>query len=176
MSSTYRKPLALSYGLKVFQTQLEGKCIEWFVDNYAASVIVQKGSGKMHLHNLALHIFELSQSFALKVTWIPRELNTVADLLSKYVDVDDWEVADRVFSELNSEWGSFTVDRFANANNKTQVPRFYSRFYELGSEGTDAFNYSCMDENNWLVPPGADISRVLLKCHREPFQWVLFVP
>ena len=39
-SSTYRELLAVVYGLQVFQSDFQGKKIEWFVDNYPTTAIV----------------------------------------------------------------------------------------------------------------------------------------
>ena len=67
------------------------------------------------------------------------------------------------------------MDRFANALNK-KVTRFYSRFYEVGCEGTDAFNFSWEGEHNWLVPPLKDIPRVISILRGGNVSGVLIVP
>ena len=176
-SSTWRELFAVFYGLQVFKPVFKGKKVTWFVDNYGASVIIQKGSGKLDLHSLALGIFELTQTgcIDLQVTWIPREYNTTADLLSKYVDVGDWEIAGTLFSLLNAKWGPFTVDRFANSRNK-KVDRFYSKFFEIGSEGVDAFAFNWETENNSLVPPVSAISKVIGKILTEHVTGTLIFP
>ena len=33
----------------------------------------------------------------LRGSWIPRELNTVADQVSKFVEYDDWETTEKFF-------------------------------------------------------------------------------
>lgn len=80
-----------------------------------------------------------------------------------------------MFSHLNGKWGPFTVDRFANDQNK-KVPRFYSKCFDKNSEGVDAFNYTWENENNLLVPPISCICQVILKCQTEHLVGTLVVP
>ena len=102
----------------------------WYTDNKGVATIVKSGSNKFHLHKLAMGIFSLSKEhdIAIDMEWIPRSDNEVADYLSKIVDFDDWGVKDSYFHSLNSIWGPFTVDCFANSVN-AKVPRFYSLFF-----------------------------------------------
>ena len=58
-------------------------------------------------------------------------------------------VSAELFQILNTNWGPFTVDRFASELNKnvsvlTWLP---------GTEAVDALNMSWRSEFNWLVPP-----------------------
>ena len=53
----------------------------------------------------------------MDIEWVPRLQNQTADLISNIVDYDDWEVTTEFFSKINSKWGPFTVDRFANVKN-----------------------------------------------------------
>ena len=89
--------------------------------------------------------------------WIPRDLNTVADCLSRIIDFDDYALNDDIFRMLDVRWGPHSVDRFA-CNYNTKLARFNSRFYQPGTEAVDAFT---QDENNWLVPPVSLIVRVI---------------
>ena len=99
--------------------------IKWYTDNEGVATIVKSESNKVHLHKLAMEIFSLSKEhdIAIDMEWIPRSDNEVADYLSKFVDFDDWGVKDSYFQTLNSIWGPFTVDCFANSVN-AKVPRF----------------------------------------------------
>lgn len=108
-SSTWREVTAILYGLEVFEHLFVGTRVSWYTDNYAAAVIIKSGSGKLDLQSLALNIFHLTRRsrIQLKISWVPREYNTSADLLSKYVDVDDWEITSNfVFS---FEWKMGTL-------------------------------------------------------------------
>jgi hypothetical protein len=71
--------------------------------------------------------------------WIPRDLNELAELWSKYRDPSDWTLTESWFAHLNRLWAPHTVDRMASATN-SRLPRFYSRFYSAGMEGLDCFS------------------------------------
>jgi len=99
LSSTWRELMAILYGLNSFKHILSGKVVNWFTDNYAASIIVKKGSSKVHLQKLALDIFNVcfENSICIKSKWVPREQNKEADYISKFVDTDDWQISDEFF-------------------------------------------------------------------------------
>ena len=63
--------------------------------------------------------------------WIPRSDNEVADYFSKIVDFDDWGVKDSYFHTLNSIWGPFNVDCFANSA-MLKFLGFIHCFFNLG--------------------------------------------
>ena len=85
------------------------------------------------------------------MTWVPRDKNTVADRISKWVERDDWQVQGWFFTMLDSFWGPHTINVFAN-NLNAKLPRFYSRFWTEGTSGVDGFAYSWEGENCWLTP------------------------
>lgn len=106
------------------------------------------------LHTLAISIFEfcIRNNIELSVQWIPRSLNQKADSVSKLMDIDDWQITSGL---LEQYWGPHTIDCFANFYN-TKIERFFSRFWNAGTAGVDAFfqsrrNENC--ENCVLVPP-----------------------
>ena len=77
----------------------------------------------------------------MEVDWIPGSLTEKADYLSKIVDFDDWEIWEiipEIFQLLDNQWGPHTLDCFAMFYNH-KVPRFFSRFWNPGSSGMDAF-------------------------------------
>ena len=47
---------------------------------------------KVHLQKLALDIFSLclNNNISIYLEWIPRNLNEIADAISKFIDYDDW--------------------------------------------------------------------------------------
>ena len=75
-----------------------------------------------------------------------------ADLLSRFVDKDDWSLNPVVFQDIDAKWGPHTVDRFSSYYN-AQLPRFNSKFASPGSCGVDAFAQDWSRENNWICPP-----------------------
>ena len=82
---------------------------------------------------------------------------------------------DSYFHSLNSIWGLFTVDCFANSVN-AKVPRFYSLFFQPGCVGVDALAFDWGGENCWLIPPVYLIPRVLVHFLNCKSRGVLVVP
>ena len=92
--------------------------------------------------------------------WIPRDLNSFADHLSRIIDFDDYTINDDVSHILDVRWGPHTIDRFACSYN-AKLSRFNSRFHQPGTEAVDAFLQDLEFENNWLLPPVSQIVRVV---------------
>ncbi|EDO37808.1 predicted protein [Nematostella vectensis] len=59
----------------------------------------------------------LDIGISLEVEWIPCKNNELADVLSRFVDKDDWSVNQSVFRLLDAKGGPHTIDRFASAYN-----------------------------------------------------------
>ena len=118
-SLTWREFFAIQFALYSFAPNISNKSVHWKIDNYAASLIVASGSNKEHLQTLAEAIYELTikYSIIIQVKWIPRHKSQIADALSKSYDFDDWKTTDTLFHYLNSLWGPFTIDRFADNKN-----------------------------------------------------------
>ncbi|VDI72882.1 Hypothetical predicted protein [Mytilus galloprovincialis] len=94
-SSTWRELKAIESCLDTLKTKLESKIVKWFTDNQNCVRIIQCGSRKQELHSLAMSIFSicLHRSISIDIQWIPRNLNTEADSISKIFDFDDWGVS-----------------------------------------------------------------------------------
>ena len=124
-----------------------------------------------------MEIFSLTKEHdvIIDMEWIPRSGNEVADYLSKIVDFDDWSVKDSYFGAVDSIWGPFTVDGFANSVN-AKVPRFYSLLFQPGSLGVDSLAFDWGPENCWLVPPVYLTPRVLMHFRYCQSRDVLVVP
>ena len=167
-SSTYRELKAIYYVLLSCAEQLRQKRVKVFTDNQGAARIVSVGSSKVHLQSVAMSIFDLclSNGITLEAQWIPRSQNEKADLLSRFVDKDDWCVNPSVFRLLDAKWGPHTFDRFATYYN-AQLPRFNSKFASPGCSGVDALAQDWSSENNWICPPVClivDSVRHLMSC------------
>ena len=93
----------------------------------------------------------LLNAINIDMQWIPRDLNSVADDISKFVDYDDYMINDTVFNALDDLWGPHTCDRFACSYN-AKIQCFNSRFYQPGSSGVNAFAQDWSRHNNWLCP------------------------
>lgn len=154
MSSTWRELKAIELALASFKNELQETTVKWFTDNQSCEKIVHSGSMKHHLQVIAYNIFKMcaDSKISLDVQWIPRSENDKADFLSKIIDHDDWEVTVEFFDFVSLMFGPFTVDRFANFNNR-KLLRYNSKFWNPESEAVDCFTKNWEGENNWLVPP-----------------------
>ena len=178
-SSTWMELEAVYRLLVEFASDLGGQCVRWYVDNMNVVRILSKGSMNEALQVIAVKIFGMSRenNVTLVPEWIPRQMNTKADELSRlaYTDCDDWQVSDVVFHELNLAWGPHTVDRFATDSN-AKCSRSNSRIWVPGTEAINSFRVSWNGEINWCVPPPSVVPRVLSKFAREGAIGTLIVP
>ena len=78
-----------------------------FLKPFAAQ-IVEVGSMKLHLHRLAVKIFQWcsEHNIRLEVQWIPRTENEKADYISRLIDFDDWQITQEFFSPFRRVMGS----------------------------------------------------------------------
>ena len=161
-SSTWRELKSICIIIDSLQSFLCGKLVKVYTDNQNVVRIACKGSMNVELQQLAMQIFGIcvACSIQLELEWIPRNLNYLADEYSKIFDFDDWSVADEIFRLFDARWGSFTCDIFANCKN-FKVMKFYSKFWNPGTSGVDAFAYDWAGENCWIVPPPSLVCRVL---------------
>ena len=162
LNSTWRELKAIHNVLLSFAAKLQGHKIKWFTDNQAVQSVVTNGSRRLHLQDGALSIFELCMRFSirLEMEWIPRGENEQADFISRIIDFDDWKIDPHLFEYFDSLWGPHSVDCFASFYN-AQIPRFFSRFWNPGSEAVDAFTVSWKGEICWWVPPLHLVIRVI---------------
>ena len=176
-SSTWRELAAVLRVLGAIVGKLSNMRVRWFTDNQNVAHILKVGSKQQHLQTMALEVFFLTiqNHIHLEPEWIPRELNTQADYLSRIIDYDDWQLNHRVFSDLDRLWGPHTVDRFAS-NDNTQIERFNSRCWCPGTEAVDAFTVHWAGENNWLCPPITLVARVIRHAQVCQAEGTLIVP
>ena len=153
-SSTYHELKAIYYECVSCIEQLRQKKVKGFIDNRVAAAIVSIGSPVLEVQQVALAIFSvcLTNNFSLETEWIPRESNKQADMLSRFIDKDDWSINPSVFRTIDITWGPHTCDRFASYYNG-QIPVFHPRFASPGSSGVDAFAEDWSGANNSLCPP-----------------------
>ena len=111
----------------------------------------------------------------MDLQWLPGTANQQADYLSRLKDFDDWEVASSIFQQMDVLLGPHTLDAFANYKN-AKVPRFFSRFWNPGTAGVDAFYQDWSKDVAWVVPPIPLVPRVLHFMFQNAFQGTLVVP
>ena len=96
---------AIQAGCSTFCELARVKRVKIFTDNQGTARTVAIGSSKIHLQAVALDIFNLclSNSIVLETQWIPRSLNEKADLLTRFVDKDDWSINPSVFQVIDAK-------------------------------------------------------------------------
>ena len=134
-------------------------------DNFAATIILQRGSRRAVLHNLAVAIFKrcLNLGRVLFAVWQPRERRIVriADLGSRIIDHFNFSLPMHLFWRANNVamkiWGrGFQFDRFASFN--TAMPTDLRRKLPFNSYYAALFEWSLrpaatMDGMGELVSP-----------------------
>lgn len=176
-SSTYRELLAIQYAMQAFEPLLKGCNVKLFTDSQVAMKIAQVGSMKLVYHKLAINIFStcFRANIQLDMQWIPRTANEQADYISRFNDFDDWEVEPDTFKQLDAQFGPHTLDCFANYKN-AKVSRYFSRFWNPGTAGVDAFYQDWSNDIAWIVPPIVIVPRVLWFMFRNKFKGTLVTP
>lgn len=179
-STAERELIAIQFAMQTWLGLSRGLRVRVLTDSQAAVAILRKGSPKQHLHAIAKGLEEFVELRKIKVRWwwIPRDLNTLADELSREIDYDDWTVNENIFRVCQRRWGQFGLDGFANDDN-AKCRRFFSARPCPGSAGVDFFvsldSYSSPGLI-WLVPPPALVPRVLLILEKYKQRAVLGSP
>ncbi|MEW8546455.1 MAG: reverse transcriptase domain-containing protein [Candidatus Thiodiazotropha sp.] len=176
-SSTWRETEAVSRVIKSNVNLLKNKRVKVYSDNKNVTPVLQTGSRKTELQEIACEVHEICQKYNIEIIseWIPRSKNEIADILSKCGDSDDWSIQNWVFEEINTKWGPHTVDRFASHMN-TKCVRFNSKYWVPRTEGINGLDQQWFGEINWLVPPPCLITACIKKLHKENSRATLIVP
>ena len=120
-SSTYRELLGVLRCLQSMVGLCAGKLVVFQVDAQNLLGVVNRGSPRLKLNELARELFWFGEEHhvTLSVEWVPREQNTLADELSKLIIPDDWMLARSLFRWLEERWRAYAVGLFASdANNQ----------------------------------------------------------
>ena len=176
-SSTYRELLAVEQVLASLIDQLRHESVLWYTDNWNVSRILQVGSPKSYLQDLAMRIFSLCvrNDVYILPCWTPREDNQIADDISKHRDTDDWGIDDETFHFIQTTFGRMDIDRFADSHN-AKLPRFDARYHCIGCETVNTFTADWSSSFNWLCPPIALIAATLKHARLCRAKSVLMVP
>lgn len=161
-SSTWRELKAIEFALQSFLYLVKGAYVKWFSDSQTACKIIPVGSMRPDLHAIALSIFHIcaQNEVHLDVQWIPRTQIDRADFISRFIDIDDWQLTKSCFETLEMLWGNHTIDCFANYYNR-KTSRYFSRFWNPDCSGVDFFVQNIKGENCLVVPPVDLIVRAL---------------
>lgn len=157
-----RELYAIEFALTSFGSEPKDSRVNWFTDNRRATKIVEVGSMRYDLQCFALHIFQicLAYKISLDIQWVPRNEVAKTDIISRFIDVDDWQISRSLFLKLERLWGPHTVDCFANHYN-FKTCHFFSRFWNPGCARIVFFVQSLGNENCLVVPPVCLVSNTL---------------
>ena len=147
-SSNWRELETIHFAICSFLQIVSNSQLKIYTDSQSAAHIVESGSMKSELQNLAVSIFNtcLINNVRLDVQWIPRNQNEHADFISRLLDIDDWGISQQILQVMNELWGPLIVDCFASYYN-ANLPRFFSRFWNPGTADVDAFAQNWSNEN-----------------------------
>ena len=176
-SSTFRELLAVKNIILSLSDQLRHEAVLWYSDNWNVARILEVGSPKDHLQDLALDIFALRLKHDIKIipSWIPREENQLADAISKFKDTDDWGIDFETFNYIQEKFGPLEIDRFADPDN-AKLARFDARFHSPGCETVNTFTSNWAPTFNWWCPPICLIADTLKHARLCQASGVLLIP
>jgi len=159
-SSGHRELLTIKYTLQDrllnSEDQKGKKCVYWVTDSANLVAFLTKGSSKSAIQKDVIQVLAMTKE--LKIRIIPIHLLRSdpriqeADEGSKFPDSDDWSIDEDTFQKLQSYVGKFTVDVFADNENK-RVGQFFSNFWCPGTSAVDAFTVSWDQHVLWICPP-----------------------
>jgi hypothetical protein len=176
-SSTWRELRALYIFLEVHKKLLCNQQILCYTDNKNLLSIMKKGSMKQELQVLSLKIYSfcVQNCVIFNLSWVPRSQNEAADFLSKIVDIDGWQIDQRIFHFLQSVTKKFTLDPFSSEKN-FKCDKFYSKFWCTGTSGVNALCFQWKNEHCWIVPPPVLILQTILHIIQNKASGVLIIP
>ncbi len=176
-SSTWREVKTILAGLHAFKDRLRDKSVIWYTDSTCSVAVSKRGSMKTLLNPLAKELAQVcaTNNIDLELKWIRRTKNTVADHLSRFVDLDDWGIAPELLLTLYNRWKKCEIDRFAT-NRNAKLPRFDSRFACEGAEGIDTFGRDWSADFSLLVPPPQLVIPTLQHLNHCKAKGILIVP
>jgi hypothetical protein len=113
----------------------------------------------------------------LQPIWVSQENPFLlkADAISKGMDTDNWELVDSDFVQLSTLFGPFTIDLFAT-NETAKCGRFYSRSFEEGALGVDAFAQEWSGESVFAAPSVSLVMRTIRKAAVVQLAGALIIP
>ena len=179
LDSNERELLAIVHFLTSALPKIRASVVTLHVDSANAALISIKGSNKPRLNAYATLISDLciKNQIVLNVIWIPRDLNNVADYLSKTVDYEDYSVTEEFFLAVCEDFLVHPViDLFAD-NRNAKTSRFFSLTFCPNTLGVDAFSYNWENFGlAWVFPLPRLVLRVLNHLRSCAAKALLLVP
>ncbi|CAI7850748.1 unnamed protein product [Closterium sp. NIES-53] len=177
-SSMRREIEGVLWALQTYANKIKQKHILVRVDNQGVFFILRKGGSRSpDLTTACKSIIRTCMELGTRliIEWIPRELNSHADELSKMVDHDDYALKTPWFPILERRWGPHSIDLFANSRN-TQLSRFCTKIPHPEAITVDTFSIAWTSENNFAFPPPQLVPAVLHHAQRTHASLTLIVP
>jgi hypothetical protein len=151
----------------------------WPTDNQNVEKMLAKGSGKLRIMKLVLDILKRGRALLLDLqpVWVSRDNPFLlkADAISKGIDTNNWEVSRADYDHLNALFGPFSIDLFATCDN-AKATRFYSRSWEMGTQGVDSFAQNWHGECAYAAPPVSLVMRTIRKVAITVMSGILIIP
>jgi hypothetical protein len=163
-SSCARELYSLYFLLLCSAHEWKNTTMQVFTDAKSILPILKKGSSSRLCHSLAIRINHLKtyHNIHIQYIWIPRELNQGADLASRQVDIDDYQLQDHALANIlhrfNLPYPSH--DLFATTKNK-KCQTFFSRYFQIGTAGINLFDQDINGLYSLAFPPVSLITKFL---------------
>ena len=174
-------PMELEAGIRAIETfraHLLGTTCLWRTDNSSVVWGVNKWRSMSPEMNSGLRrLFLLTRDLRLRlvVVHLPGETNRRPDLLSRWVDPEDWQCQPRVFQAVDRLLGPCQLDAFATPLNRL-LPRFWSRFPCPEAEGVDALQQNFALQKCWCNPPFSLLLPLFHRIRSQRATAVVLVP
>jgi hypothetical protein len=139
--------------------------------------IINRGSPRLALNVLARELFWfcLSHKIVLTIEWVPRENNTLADDIFKWLIPDDFTTLHHYFFMLDYKWGSHTCDAFSS-NENNHCSKFYSLHWCRGTSGVNSFVFDWSADIYWIHAPFRLIGKIWRKLSDQRAKATIIVP
>jgi hypothetical protein len=164
-SSTLRELVAVRE--LVISQAFEWSCERILIlcDNFNVSVILRKGSRKIHLHAIAieLHLICHQMQISLSSMWVTRDDPRIsqADAMSRYLDFHDWGTTEEAYKALCLCMPEVEVDLFGSDTN-AKCKKFFSEAQSPLSGVVDAFSFDWSKHGyGYACPPVRLIGRAI---------------
>ena len=158
----------------------QGDFVNLFLDSRTAVAFVnrQGGTRSSILCSTALKLWKmvLARDGWVKANWLPRDLNQMADMLSKSA-IDTWEVSlsSRILDNLFNKWFKPTMDMFASQS--CHVTASYCSWYpDRLAVARDAFSMMQWPNRCYCFPPVPLISLMLDRISQDRVVAIIVVP
>eukprot|EP00029_Vermamoeba_vermiformis_P001978 TRINITY_DN1224_c0_g2_i2.p2 TRINITY_DN1224_c0_g2~~TRINITY_DN1224_c0_g2_i2.p2 ORF type:complete len:659 (+),score=31.17 TRINITY_DN1224_c0_g2_i2:837-2813(+) len=180
-SNNKRELLAACLTVKAFadRHRWQDATVEIQSDNRTTVAYLNRLGGRYHdLDDIARELGEwlALRRLVVQAKYLPGELNTVADLLSRTPPTcDEWALHPSAVSKISDQLGPFDVDLFASRTNAL-ASRYFARLPDHGAAGVDAFRQSWTGFTGLANPPAPLIGRVIAKVWRERASAIVVTP